>query len=209
MPPQIHNVDTQAAEQANAMQEPTPAQLEPTAETPVDSERPRRATTQPIQYGYNKYNNAMLGGAPPLRRSPYSKPTRSKALEYLLGKEIQSTREKLALVTVQETEDGLTENQWAAVVHYTMTQYSFKTALKKFPGRAEKAIGKELLQVHTRETFEPRHASKLTPEQKLAALEAIMTVKHKRNDSVKGRNNKEHCQRRRWHLPQYIWTRCL
>ncbi len=182
LPPQVIDVDAQAIPD-----HPEPAPLEPLNIEPVDNNRPQCQRAQPIHFGYDKYNNAMLATPPPFLKSKVRKHTRSAALERMLREDIRSMREKLALKTLKEHEDGVTKDQWATVVHYVMTQYSFKTALKKFLGQAEKAVGKELLQVHTRNTFVPKHALELSPEQRLAALEAIMTVKHKRDDSVKGR----------------------
>ena len=65
-----------------------------------------------------------------------------------------------------------------------MAQCSFKAALKKFPDWAKKAAWKELLQLHQQNTFEPQNAQQLTKEQIGFALEPIVTVKHKHDDSV-------------------------
>ena len=50
---------------------------------------------------------------------------------------------KVALITVKE-DNFLKEQQWAAVTQFAMTQYSFRKALKLYPGRAEVAVVKEL-----------------------------------------------------------------
>ena len=54
---------------------------------------------------------------------------------------------KVTFITVKE-DDFLDEQQSAAVTHFTMTQYSFKKALKIYP-----SVGKELKQLHRRNAF--------------------------------------------------------
>ena len=66
-------------------------------------------------------------------------------------------------------------------------QYSFKKALKLYPGQAEVSVGKEFTQLHSRNAFAPQDATKLMPRQKKMALKSIMTVKDKRDESLKGR----------------------
>ena len=46
---------------------------------------------------------------------------------------------------------------------------------------------KELLQLHNRTVFDPVHVDSLTNAQKAEALKLLMVLKHKRDDSVKGR----------------------
>ena len=72
------------------------------------------------------------------------------------------TVNKVALIIVKE-DDFLDKQQWAAVTHFAMMQYSFKKALKLYPGQAEAAVGKELKQLHSCNAFAPQHATKLTP----------------------------------------------
>jgi hypothetical protein len=52
------------------------------------------------------------------------------------------------------------------IVHHAMTQYSFKKGLKKFRGKAEDAVSKELLQLHMKDTFAPQVGEELSEEQK-------------------------------------------
>ena len=68
-----------------------------------------------------------------------------------------------------------------------MTQYGYKVAMHKFGEEADRAVTKELTQMHQREAFAPQGASTLNYEQRRRALESIMHVKHKRNDSKKAR----------------------
>ena len=83
--------------------------------------------------------------------------------------------------------DLLTKRQWALVTHMVMTQYGFKTGVKCFGDCAKAATAKELKQLHDRVAFTPQDPTKLTHDQRRQALEAIMTVKHKRDDTIKGR----------------------
>ena len=67
-----------------------------------------------------------------------------------------------------------------------MTQYGFKAGVKRFGDRAKAAAAKELKQLHNRVAFTSQDPTKLTHDQRSRALEAIMTVKHKREDTIKG-----------------------
>ena len=58
--------------------------------------------------------------------------------------------------------------------------------VKRFGDRAKAAAAKELKQLHDRVAFTPQDPTKLTHDQRRRALEVIMTVKHKRDDSIKG-----------------------
>jgi hypothetical protein len=68
-----------------------------------------------------------------------------------------------------------------------MTQYGYRVAMRKFGKEAEHAVTKELSQMHTREAFAPQDADSLTYEQRRRALESIVHVNHKRDDSKKAR----------------------
>jgi hypothetical protein len=72
-------------------------------------------------------------------------------------------------------------------MHHAMTQYSLKEGLKKFKEIGEEAVSKELLQLHTRDTFKPQNAEELSTNQKKGALETIMFLKEKCDGIVKGR----------------------
>merc|ERR1712086_1181062 len=81
----------------------------------------------------------------------------------------------------------LTNYQWAQVTHMVMLQYGYKVDVQKFGSEAKNAVTKELTQVHNCEAFAPQDANLLTYEQRNQALESIMHVKHKRDDSKKAR----------------------
>jgi hypothetical protein len=57
-------------------------------------------------------------------------------------------------------------NLHATIAHHAMTQYSLKKGLKKFQGKAEDAVSKELMQLHMKDTFAPQDATELTEKQK-------------------------------------------
>ena len=79
------------------------------------------------------------------------------------------------------------EDQMSHVLHYIMTQYSLKSAIKKFGKDAETAAVKELDQLHFRYVAKPIENESLTMQQKQRALESIMIVNQKRDGSLKGR----------------------
>jgi hypothetical protein len=74
----------------------------------------------------------------------------------------------------------------ATIAHHAMTQYSLKKGLKKFQGKAEDAVSKELMQLHMKDTFAPQDATELTEKQKKGALESLMFLKEKRDGTIKG-----------------------
>jgi hypothetical protein len=57
----------------------------------------------------------------------------------------------------------------ATVMHHAMTQYSLRKGLKKFQKLGEKAVSKELKQLHTRDTFVPQNSEELSDEHKRGA----------------------------------------
>jgi hypothetical protein len=65
----------------------------------------------------------------------------------------------------------------ANIVHHAMTKYSLNRGLRKFKVKGEKAVEKELEQLHLKETFAPVEVKDLTPTQKKAALESLMFLK--------------------------------
>ena len=68
---------------------------------------------------------------------------------------------------------------------HLFSQMGFKAGLKKFGKKAENAVNKEFFQLNAYDCVEPR--SDLTAEQRRKALEYIMTIKKKRNGTIKGR----------------------
>ena len=69
------------------------------------------------------------------------------------------------------------------------------------PWAHREVSGEGALQIHTRNAYVPLDAAKLTPAQKAAALESIMTVKHKRDDSIKSRFCADG-RKQRGHIPR-------
>ena len=72
------------------------------------------------------------------------------------------------------------------VEHVTMTQLSTKAGLKRWKKPAEKAITKELHQLHHHDFFEPMNLSNLTKEEYDGTFESLLFLKQKRDDSIKG-----------------------
>ena len=58
-------------------------------------------------------------------------------------------------------------------MHHTMTHVSLKRGLKKTKEKVEKAISKELLQLHMKSTFRLLMAGDLSNKEKDAALESL------------------------------------
>ena len=68
-----------------------------------------------------------------------------------------------------------------------LTQYSLKKGLKKFEGRAEEAVEKELNQFHDLRCFDPVDPSTLTRQDRVEALSSLMFLKEKRTGEIKAR----------------------
>ena len=68
-----------------------------------------------------------------------------------------------------------------------MTQVSLNWGIKKFKEKVEKAVSKELLQLHPKSTFIPLTAGDLRDKEKYKALESLIFLKEKRNGGIKGR----------------------
>jgi hypothetical protein len=68
-----------------------------------------------------------------------------------------------------------------------LQQYSIKAGLKKFGEKGQKAVTKELKQLHDMVTFFPIDPTTVTKEQRTKAISSLMFLKEKRNGDVKGR----------------------
>jgi hypothetical protein len=68
-----------------------------------------------------------------------------------------------------------------------MSQVSHKAALKKWGKEAEESIGKEMKQLHWRNSFKPMHWKTLTAEQRKQILESHVFVERKRDGILKAR----------------------
>jgi hypothetical protein len=74
------------------------------------------------------------------------------------------------------------------VVAAVMTQLSLKSGLKEWGDKAYAAVESEMKQLHFRNTFKPKHWSKLTDTQRQMVLESHMFLKEKQGDgNIKGR----------------------
>ena len=66
-------------------------------------------------------------------------------------------------------------------------QMGWKKGLTIFKEEGEKAIEKELQQIHDMEGFQPKHWYELTEEERAKALRYLMYLKEKRDGRIKGR----------------------
>jgi hypothetical protein len=73
------------------------------------------------------------------------------------------------------------------VMAHIMTQLSLKSGLKQWGDKAHAAVMSEMKQLHFRNTFKPKHWSKLLKTQRQTVLESHMFLKEKRDGSLKGR----------------------
>ena len=55
-----------------------------------------------------------------------------------------------------------------------LTQYNLKPSLRKFGTRGEKAVLKEMTQLHIMDTWTPMDAGKLSQEQRMRALSSLL-----------------------------------
>jgi hypothetical protein len=70
-------------------------------------------------------------------------------------------------------------HQRADIVGMVMAQVSLKAAIKKWGREAEESVGKEMKQLHWRNSFKPMHWKILTAEQCKKVLESHIFVEKK------------------------------
>ena len=73
------------------------------------------------------------------------------------------------------------------VVFYAMTHLSMKAGMRRWGGPATKAVSTELEQLHYRDTFKPVNHRYLSKKEYEKVLESYLFLKHKRDESIKGR----------------------
>ena len=81
-------------------------------------------------------------------------------------------------------------------------QYPLHRGLKKFGDKGRAAAGKELDQLHNRNTFAPVDVSQLSPDEKRKAQEGMMLLTEKRDGTVKGRLVYNGKPTRDWHTKE-------
>ena len=86
----------------------------------------------------------------------------------------------------------------ATIMMSFVQTYSLKAGIKKFGARGEDAAMTEMGQLHERECFKPRDASKLTKEEKRKALESLIFLTEKRDGRIKGRTCANGSKQREW-----------
>jgi len=75
----------------------------------------------------------------------------------------------------------------ADIVGMVMAQVSLKAALKKWGKEAVESVGKEMKQLHWRNSFKPMHWKSLTADQCKRVLESHIFVERKQDGSLKAR----------------------
>ncbi len=66
-----------------------------------------------------------------------------------------------------------------------MAQVLLKAALKKWGREAVESVGKEMKQLHWRNSFTPMHSKSLTAEQRNKVLESHIFVERKQDGTLK------------------------
>jgi hypothetical protein len=123
-------------------------------------------------------------GAPILRRSERDR-SKPKRLVPVFGRK---TYESTAAVTTHLVHpDDHLDPDYVLVAHCIMVQCSLKTGMKHFKERGEKAVSKELAQLHFRDTFEPINPKDLNEQERKEVLESHLFLKEKRDETIKGR----------------------
>ncbi|KAL7461201.1 hypothetical protein ACHAXS_001624, partial [Conticribra weissflogii] len=101
------------------------------------------------------------------------------------------TDEEAMLITLGEEEQEIApladEDIEEHVMGVIMTQYGFKTGLKRFQTRGEDAVTTELGKLHMMDTFVPVHKGKMLEEELKRAVGSLMFLKEKRDQTVRGR----------------------
>ena len=77
------------------------------------------------------------------------------------------------------------DHRRADIVGMVMAQVSLKAALKKWGKEAEESVGKEMNQLHWRNSFKPMHWKSLTAEQRKQVLESHIFVERKQDGVLK------------------------
>ncbi len=76
-------------------------------------------------------------------------------------------------------------HQRADIIGMVMAQVSLKATLKKWGREAEESVGKEMKQLHWRNSFKPMHWKSLTAEQHKKVLESHFFVERKQDGLLK------------------------
>ena len=67
-----------------------------------------------------------------------------------------------------------------------MTQLSFKEVLKRWVNKGRSTIHSDMEQLHTRDTFLPKHWKNMSHDQKKQTLESHLYLNDKREGTIKG-----------------------
>jgi len=89
----------------------------------------------------------------------------------------------LAQMSVKLMNKGI--HQHADIVGMVMAQVSLKAALKKWGKEADESVGKDMKQLHWKNSFKPMHWKSLTSEQRKKVLESHISVERKHDGILK------------------------
>ncbi|KAL7466255.1 hypothetical protein ACHAXS_006545 [Conticribra weissflogii] len=89
-----------------------------------------------------------------------------------LGEEDQ----EVAALTEEETNEH--------IMGVIMTQYAWRAGLKRFRKKGKDAMSDELGKLHNMQTFIPVHRNQLTEEEEQKAVESLMFLKEKRDQTI-------------------------
>ncbi len=97
---------------------------------------------------------------------------------------------------LSDAEPVAVEDREELALGVILQQYSIGAGLKKFGEQGEQGVTKELTQLHNMEVFRPIHKEALTKEERAKAMSSLMSLKEKRDKSIKGRfcaDGRKHC----------------
>ena len=185
-PTDTEEAEANEAEDANETEEANDSDDETENET--ENERPKRATKPIERWTYERDHYQREG-----KRVKFEDDD-----QYIL----EMCHNLIAQVSPNPDEDVEYNPQLAMIIARVMSdingkattqgasfgqQYILQKGLKKFKKRGAAAAQKELDQLHRRTCFTPIDISTLTPQEKRKAMEALMLLTEKRDNSVKGR----------------------
>ena len=124
---------------------------------------------------------------PPERYIPSMKGNKYEIAFAQINAALGKSKDSLAFAQMSVKLMNKGEHRRADVVGRVMAQVSLKAALKKWGKEAEESVGKEMKQLHWRNSFKPLHYKSLTSGQRKQVLESHIFVEKKRDGVLKAR----------------------
>jgi hypothetical protein len=173
-------------EQADDEAEPEPEEAEPEQEPqPALRRQPERVRSQPKRHTYSQLSKKVVSFATQVKQDGHALATP----ETLPNAKVETYDAQLAMVWARCMSD-MNIKVMTREASYGQ-QYILQKGLKKFKERGSEAATKELDQLHKRNCFTPVDVSSLTAKEKRKAMEALMFLTEKRDQSVKVLEEKE------------------